>query len=344
MWDLAAFEKWDPCKDTFQWDLGYMSLVQSRLKLDPEVIWQKIEPCLHQLKSGSSLTVQPELKPDQLSEQQQTPQLQALTLSEEQQHQLEHMAHPLSTLEPPPAEQAAVHEQLQPLELSEQQQQQLEHLAHSTNEVDPPLMEHAQQQQQQQQHLAHSANEVDPPLLEHARQQQRQDESNLFSNQPSEQTSEHASGHNILGAVTLGNLMPNTGASGEELELDGRSSEAAAEAAGLAAHLTSVQHDHGELPAVDLSAGHAADAGRNVQHTGSAAGASKSHHQHRHHASVEPGKHILHFLEGVKGLEVSGTESGHAAVPVGKTSGGSNHHRSLQAAHTSLQHDWQQLQ
>ncbi len=48
---MEAFEHWDPCPDTFEWDLGYMSLVQSRMKLDPELIWQKIAPCLHRLSS-----------------------------------------------------------------------------------------------------------------------------------------------------------------------------------------------------------------------------------------------------------------------------------------------------
>ena len=70
VWDLAAFEKWEPCRDTFEWDLGYMSLVQSRMKLDPDVIWQKIQPCLHQLSSDQALPSQTDL-PSSLQQQQQ---------------------------------------------------------------------------------------------------------------------------------------------------------------------------------------------------------------------------------------------------------------------------------
>ncbi len=34
-----------PAKDTFEWDWGYLGLVQSRLKLPPEAIWSKMKAC-----------------------------------------------------------------------------------------------------------------------------------------------------------------------------------------------------------------------------------------------------------------------------------------------------------
>ncbi|KAK9839575.1 hypothetical protein WJX84_005774 [Apatococcus fuscideae] len=33
IWEQDQWEKWDACKDTFEWDWGYLGLVQSRLKL-----------------------------------------------------------------------------------------------------------------------------------------------------------------------------------------------------------------------------------------------------------------------------------------------------------------------
>ncbi len=45
IWDQEKFDAWDACADTFQWDYGYVSLVQSRMQIDPDLIWAKIQAC-----------------------------------------------------------------------------------------------------------------------------------------------------------------------------------------------------------------------------------------------------------------------------------------------------------
>ncbi len=45
IWEQDQWEKWDACKDTFEWDWGYLGLVQSRLKLPPQAIWAKMKAC-----------------------------------------------------------------------------------------------------------------------------------------------------------------------------------------------------------------------------------------------------------------------------------------------------------
>ena len=45
IWEQEQWEKWDACKDTFEWDWGYLGLVQSRLKLPPQAIWAKMKAC-----------------------------------------------------------------------------------------------------------------------------------------------------------------------------------------------------------------------------------------------------------------------------------------------------------
>ena len=45
IWDQEKFEAWDACADSFQWDYGYLSLVQSRMQIDPDLIWAKIQAC-----------------------------------------------------------------------------------------------------------------------------------------------------------------------------------------------------------------------------------------------------------------------------------------------------------
>ena len=47
IWSKTDFDAWQPCQDTFvtQHD-GYFNLVQSRIQLDPAVIWDKISACL----------------------------------------------------------------------------------------------------------------------------------------------------------------------------------------------------------------------------------------------------------------------------------------------------------
>lgn len=46
IWSQQDFDFWQPCRDTFQTqDAGYFNLVQSRMALDPILIWDKISVC-----------------------------------------------------------------------------------------------------------------------------------------------------------------------------------------------------------------------------------------------------------------------------------------------------------
>ncbi|KAK9824874.1 hypothetical protein WJX74_002306 [Apatococcus lobatus] len=169
VWDLEAFERWEPCKDTFEWDLGYMSLVQSRMKLDPEVIWQKILPCLHQLSSDQAMPSQADLQilPPLLQQQpileqqaweeasgiaglpanheagysQQHVLLQAESKETEKEHQQQ--AEPADTWYLPHAGQAAAHgdqpqHAMEVAVLSEKQEQQLQEMAEPAVVLEPP--------------------------------------------------------------------------------------------------------------------------------------------------------------------------------------------------------------
>lgn len=45
IWTWEQYEQWDPCTDTFASDTGYLSLVQSNLKVPAETVWQKMQNC-----------------------------------------------------------------------------------------------------------------------------------------------------------------------------------------------------------------------------------------------------------------------------------------------------------
>ena len=45
VWTWEQYEQWDPCRDTFGFDYGYFSLVQSNLKVPAEALWQKMQQC-----------------------------------------------------------------------------------------------------------------------------------------------------------------------------------------------------------------------------------------------------------------------------------------------------------
>ena len=45
IWSEQEFQSWEPCND--RWKPGMMNLVQSRMKLNPSQIWDKLQPCLH---------------------------------------------------------------------------------------------------------------------------------------------------------------------------------------------------------------------------------------------------------------------------------------------------------
>lgn len=50
IWTQSQFNSWDACKDTFEAETppgeGFFSLVQSRMQIDPALIWAKMAPCL----------------------------------------------------------------------------------------------------------------------------------------------------------------------------------------------------------------------------------------------------------------------------------------------------------
>ena len=50
VWTMDEFNSWDACKDTFEASHppgeGFFSLVQSRMQIDPALIWSKMAPCL----------------------------------------------------------------------------------------------------------------------------------------------------------------------------------------------------------------------------------------------------------------------------------------------------------
>lgn len=53
IWTLEQYEQWDPCKDTFDFDYGYLSLVQSNLKLPAESVWSRMQQCWQNGKRSS---------------------------------------------------------------------------------------------------------------------------------------------------------------------------------------------------------------------------------------------------------------------------------------------------
>ena len=197
VWDLAAFEKWEPCRDTFEWDLGYMSLVQSRMKLDPDVIWQKMQPCLHQLSSDQALPSLTDL-PSPIQQQQQP----AARLTQQAEDGLQQVAEPADTWYLPHANQTAAAHADQPQHamevavLSPQQEQQLQQLTEPPVVLDAPPaaipatdehehphvkdaeLEAAAMYQQQLENLAEPHVEPIPPGDQHAsphNQQHHQD-------------------------------------------------------------------------------------------------------------------------------------------------------------------------
>lgn len=45
VWTWEQYEQWEPCRDTFGSSSGYLSLVQSNLKVPAETIWNKVQLC-----------------------------------------------------------------------------------------------------------------------------------------------------------------------------------------------------------------------------------------------------------------------------------------------------------
>ncbi|KAK9844482.1 hypothetical protein WJX74_003045 [Apatococcus lobatus] len=52
IWDEESFEAWDACQHSFDWQQGYMTLVQSRTQIEGERIWAKIAHCFYWLDVG----------------------------------------------------------------------------------------------------------------------------------------------------------------------------------------------------------------------------------------------------------------------------------------------------
>ena len=45
VWTWEQYEQWDACRDTFGSDSGFLSLVQSNLKVPAETVWDKMQQC-----------------------------------------------------------------------------------------------------------------------------------------------------------------------------------------------------------------------------------------------------------------------------------------------------------
>ena len=45
VWTWEQYEQWEPCRDTFDSYTGFLSLVQSNLKVPAETIWSKMQQC-----------------------------------------------------------------------------------------------------------------------------------------------------------------------------------------------------------------------------------------------------------------------------------------------------------
>ena len=45
VWTWEQYEQWEPCRDTFDSSSGFLSLVQSNLKVPAETIWNRMQPC-----------------------------------------------------------------------------------------------------------------------------------------------------------------------------------------------------------------------------------------------------------------------------------------------------------
>jgi len=50
VWTQEQYDMWEPCRDTFDADYGYLSLVQSNLKIPAEAVWARMQPCWHSTK------------------------------------------------------------------------------------------------------------------------------------------------------------------------------------------------------------------------------------------------------------------------------------------------------
>ncbi|KAL0035850.1 hypothetical protein WJX77_005216 [Trebouxia sp. C0004] len=50
VWTQEQYDEWEPCQDTFDADSGYLSLVQSNLKIPAEAVWARMQPCWHSTK------------------------------------------------------------------------------------------------------------------------------------------------------------------------------------------------------------------------------------------------------------------------------------------------------
>ncbi len=50
VWTQEQYDEWEPCQDTFDVDYGYLSLVQSNLKIPAEAVWDRMQPCWHSTK------------------------------------------------------------------------------------------------------------------------------------------------------------------------------------------------------------------------------------------------------------------------------------------------------
>ena len=54
MWTHNDYYMWEPCRETFALPRGYMSLVQSRLDMDPAEIWERMHSCLQLLDAAAA--------------------------------------------------------------------------------------------------------------------------------------------------------------------------------------------------------------------------------------------------------------------------------------------------
>ncbi|KAK9862989.1 hypothetical protein WJX84_006890 [Apatococcus fuscideae] len=54
VWTHNDYYMWEPCRETFALPRGYMSLVQSRLDMDPAEIWERMHSCLQLLDAAAA--------------------------------------------------------------------------------------------------------------------------------------------------------------------------------------------------------------------------------------------------------------------------------------------------
>ncbi|KAL0021915.1 hypothetical protein WJX79_004028 [Trebouxia sp. C0005] len=52
VWTQEQYDTWEPCHDTFDAGYGYLSLVQSNLKLPAEAVWARMQQCWHSTRKS----------------------------------------------------------------------------------------------------------------------------------------------------------------------------------------------------------------------------------------------------------------------------------------------------